>query len=145
MRYDIDAEGYITDVYFNCNSGTCVEYTGTIPDSYSSLEEWAEKACIRAYKIVEGNLVFDENKYNELQEIWEIEEEENTLSTHKWTNDRLKKSNSVVTDELSKTQSGNSLLVLNDSGNYEIPSLLVTSPTVSNVNVISSKIGRAHV
>jgi hypothetical protein len=77
MRYEIDENNYITAVYFNCNSGTCTEYTGTIPDGYTSLEEWASNAHIQAYKIVEGNLVYDSDKDAELQEQWAIEEENN--------------------------------------------------------------------
>ena len=74
MRYDIDSNNYITNVYFNCNSGTCVEYTGSIPDGYTSLEEWASNSNIQAYKIVDGNLVYDSARDEELQEQWAIEE-----------------------------------------------------------------------
>lgn len=83
MRYKIDNEGYILDVYFNCHTGTCNEYTGEIPSGYSSLEEWAENANIRAYKIVEGNLVFDASKDAELQALYEQEQYDNSYVTHK--------------------------------------------------------------
>lgn len=78
MRYEIDKNNYITAVYFNCNSGSCTEYTGNIPDGYTSLEEWASNAHIQAYKIVEGNLVYDSVRDAELQEQWELEEADNT-------------------------------------------------------------------
>lgn len=77
MRYDIDANNYITNVYFNCNSGTCTEYTGSIPDGYTSIEEWASNSNILAYKIVDGNLVYDSAKDAELQEQWAREETNN--------------------------------------------------------------------
>lgn len=67
MRYELK-NGYISKVFFGCHSGTCTLYKGTIPAGYSSLEEWANKANIRAYKIVSGNLVFDEGEDARLQE-----------------------------------------------------------------------------
>lgn len=67
MRYELDTNNYISNVFFGCNSGTCTEYTGTVPEGYSSLVEWADKANIRAYKIVDGNLTYDEARDTELQ------------------------------------------------------------------------------
>ncbi len=78
MRYEIDEKNYITAVYFNCNSGTCNEYTGNVPDGYTSLEDWASNANILAYKVVDGNLVYDSVRDSELQEQWKLEEAENT-------------------------------------------------------------------
>jgi hypothetical protein len=74
MRYEIDENNYITAVYFNCNSGSCNEYTGNIPDGYTSLEEWASNAHIQAYKIVDNNLVYDSVRDAELQKQWAREE-----------------------------------------------------------------------
>lgn len=138
MRYEIDENNYIVSVYFNCNSGMCNEYTGTIPEGYSTLEEWAENAIIEAYKIVNGNLVIDEHREEELQEQFEIEAEENTTATHKWVRNQLGKSSQVIIDEFSNNASGTSLIVLNDSGEYEIPELKVTSETIESCNVIVS-------
>lgn len=83
MRYKIDKNNYIDEVYFNCHSGSCTEYTGTIPDGYDSLEEWAENANIRAYKIVEGNLVLDVSKDEELTKQYEQDAIDNSYVTHK--------------------------------------------------------------
>ena len=90
MRYRIDGNNYITDVYFNCHSGYCTAYVliedggkGTIPDGYISLEDWAENANIRAYKIVDGNLVFDPNRDEILRTQFEKEEEDNRYVCHK--------------------------------------------------------------
>lgn len=77
MRYKVDENNYITDVYFNCYAGTCSEYTGNIPDGYTSLEEWASNANILAYKIVDNNLVYDSVRDAELQEQWKQELQEN--------------------------------------------------------------------
>lgn len=83
MRYELDENSYIVNVYFNCHSGTCTEYSGTIPDGYETLEEWAKNANIRAYKIVDGNLVFDESRNAELLDIFKQEEIDNSFVCHK--------------------------------------------------------------
>ena len=80
MRYILDDKGYIDSVSctpYNCKDKSCQEYTGTIPTGYSSFTEWATNANIRAYKIVNGNLVFDEKREEELKTQWKREEEAN--------------------------------------------------------------------
>lgn len=74
MRYILDDNGYIEAVSCNhieCNNKGCQEYTGAVPTGYNSLAEWAEKAIIRAFKIVDGNLVFDEARATELETEWD--------------------------------------------------------------------------
>ena len=71
MMYILDDLGYIQEFssnHISCNNKSCTEYKGTIPSGYSSLEEWAINANIRAYKIVNGNLSYDETRDRELQE-----------------------------------------------------------------------------
>jgi len=153
VRYILDNDGYIEEVSFGgiiaCKNNTCTEYIGEIPQmiddnekQYADLEEWCSIECsnerLNAWKIVDSNLVYDENKYKKLQELYKIQEEENAPATHKWVKDKLKVSSSVVTDELSSAKYGTSLIVLNDAGNYEIPELKIESASVPNVNVISS-------
>lgn len=79
MRYILDDSGYIEEVTFGamieCNNKGCTEYTGTIPDGYTSLVEWSDNANIRAYKIVDGNLTFDADRDAELQAEWESQTE----------------------------------------------------------------------
>lgn len=70
MRYELDDNGYINKVFFGCHSGTCALYEGTIPEGYDSLVEWSEKANIRAYKIVDGNLTYDADRDAELETEW---------------------------------------------------------------------------
>lgn len=138
MRYKIDNEGYITDVYFNCHTGTCNEYTGEIPSGYETLLEWSEKANIQAYKLVDGNLVYDPNRDEELRFIHEQEAEENTTATRGWVKNKLNSANSVVVDELSKSITGTSLVKIDDSGEYEIPIITLSSSTDGRVDVVSS-------
>lgn len=70
MRYELDGNLYISKVFFGCMSGLCEEYTGTVPEGYTTLEDWATNANIRAYKIVDGNLVYDADRDAELQAEW---------------------------------------------------------------------------
>ncbi|MBP3920830.1 MAG: hypothetical protein J6D28_04620 [Bacilli bacterium] len=89
MRY-ILKDGYIEEIAFGvasieCGGQICSEYTGTIPIGYTSLQAWAigERGKINAWKVVDGNLVFDNAKYNELLEIWQKEETDNKPLYHK--------------------------------------------------------------
>lgn len=68
MRYELCENGYINKVFFGCHSGTCTLYEGAIPDGYETIEEWVQNANIRAYKIVDGNLVYDADEDARLQE-----------------------------------------------------------------------------
>jgi hypothetical protein len=141
MRYVLDNNGYVelcSKTHIECNDRGCTEYKGTIPAGYSSLEDWAINANIRAYKVVDGNLVYDPDRDSDLQKRYEREAEDNTLATHRWVKDKLSVSNSVVTDEFSSEKAGNSLIVIDDAGNYEIPYLKVENVSASYVNVISS-------
>lgn len=70
MRYILDDKGYVkycSNTYITCENKTCTPYEGTIPDGYETIEEWVQKANIRAYKIVSGNLTYDSAKDAELQ------------------------------------------------------------------------------
>ena len=88
MRY-ILKDGYIDEISFGatieCKNQTCTEYTGTIPTGYTSLEEWAigEDGKLNAWKIVEGNLIFDDVKWAKLQTVFEKENEDNRYVYHK--------------------------------------------------------------
>ena len=73
MRYILDSNGYVESVSctpFFCNNKGCTEYTGNVPEGYSSLEEWATTANVRAYKVVSGQLVYDSAKDTELQNLY---------------------------------------------------------------------------
>ena len=78
MRYILNDNGYIQAVSFNnlleCQNKTCTEYTGTVPTGYENLAIWSETANINAYKIVNGNLVFDSEEDARLQSLWASQE-----------------------------------------------------------------------
>lgn len=71
MRYILDDLGFIEEISFgatiSCNDKSCTEYTGEVPDGYDSLCEWVDNANIRAYKIENGSLVFDEDRADDLE------------------------------------------------------------------------------
>lgn len=140
MRYILDGLGYIEEVTFGgliqCNDKSCTEYNGAIPEGYETLEDWQCNANIRAYKIVDSNLVYDEKKDNELQEQFELDAEENAPASHGWVRNQLGKSNQFIIDEFSNNIVGTSLVVLNDTGEYEIPKIKITSDTIENCNVV---------
>ena len=83
MRYELDENGYVLNVFWGCYSGESQEYTGTVPSGYSTLNEWSEKAIINAYYIVDGNLTLDSNRSYKLQLIQKQEAEENACFSNK--------------------------------------------------------------
>lgn len=83
MRYELDNDGYIFQVFFGCASGECTAYEGTIPAGYTTLSNWVENENIRAWKLVDGNLVFDPNRYAILETQYEKECEDNRYVCHK--------------------------------------------------------------
>lgn len=138
MRYELDENNYILNVYFGCHSGMCTEYTGEIPDGYETLAIWAENANIRAYKLVDGNLILDAVKNEKLEAIYAKQTEENSYASKKYVNDKIQYSTAVVTDELATETSGNDLVILYNAGNYEIPEVKIRSNTANVVEVVSS-------
>lgn len=86
MRYILDNNGYVelcSETHIECNGRGCTEYTGEVPAGYESLEDWAINANIRAYKIVDGNLVYDANRCSILEAQFEKEAEENRYVCYK--------------------------------------------------------------
>lgn len=89
LRYILTNDGYICHAsiggFIVCDLGECTEYNGDIPDGYETIEEWYEEENERlnAWKIVDGNLEFDPNKYEILQAKCEKEHEDNRYVCHK--------------------------------------------------------------
>jgi len=136
VRYILDDYGYVEEVifggYIQCNNKGCTEYTGAIPVGFGSLEEWHENGNIRAYKIVDGNLVYDATKDAELQAIYEAEAENNRLVTVGELNYALSNLNIEASnkDELDgilpvRSESGD-IIVLDDSSSYPMERLEIT-------------------
>ena len=142
MRYILDSEGYVYDIAFGsqieCNLGTCTEYTGDVPSNYTTIDEWAigEIDRLNAWKIVDGNLVFDVNKYNELKSKWSKEEAENQLVCKKYVDDKLvgigstPKNTKALFDK--KTTDPFRVIQLNDTSDFSIDKLVVNADTSVN-------------
>lgn len=76
MRYILDNEGYVkvcSKTEIVCESKTCTAYEGDIPEGYETIEEWVQNANINAYKVVDGQLVYDPDRDATLQEQYENE------------------------------------------------------------------------
>ena len=114
MRYKLDSNGYIQYVLFGCYSGTCAEYTGEVPSGYSSLVDWADKACINAYYLDEnGNLVLDAQRMNYLQTMYEQQAIDYAPVLHK----DLYATNEIIEAQYKKsTASGTIITVTNARG-----------------------------
>lgn len=104
MRYILDSEGYVEAVIFGglltCNNNDCTEYTGSVPSGYASLEEWNDNANIKAYKIVDGNLVYDSDRDAYLQALWETEQYNNANPTRAEVNSKLSQLSGLPTDSV---------------------------------------------
>lgn len=138
MRYILDDSGYIDSVSctpFNCKDKSCQEYTGTIPSGYDTLQEWAQNANIRAYKIVEGNLSYDAAKAAELEAEWGNATHGNIGNIGKmiW----LYKSSSQILSANTKTQVAYNGTYYNNSNGSLIKngSSIVIGDNVNAVNV----------
>lgn len=157
MRYILNSSGYIYDVSFgaeiSCNLGDCIEYTGEIPYGYSTIEEWhdGEIDRLNAWKVIDGNLIFDSNKFKELQNICN-EEEENNRHVTKGELDKaianiekdggeINVSNSKELESIlpNRSTSGN-LILLDDASSLNVPYFKLTSDTTINneITIISS-------
>lgn len=78
MRLELDANGYVSGLFWGCMTGECIEYTGEIPAGYSSLYQWAEEAEIKAYYLdSNGNLTLDYARQQALEELYKAQEADN--------------------------------------------------------------------
>lgn len=122
MRYILDEDGYILEINWGCTTGECTAYTGAVPSGYDSLEDWYNNANVRAYKIVDGNLVYDAERDAELQAQYELEASENEYATIGYVNSKFNQSTSSYDDTMSKTTTN---LMIDDCGDYEIPLMII--------------------
>ncbi len=89
LRYILDKDGYVCHAslggFIVCSLGECTEYKGEVPNGYETIEEWHDKEIERlnAWKIVDGNLVFDENRSYKLKILYEQQNNENSCVTRK--------------------------------------------------------------
>ncbi len=149
MRYILDDYGYISEVtfggYIQCNNKGCTEYIGAVPSGYSSLEDWHENANIRAYKLVDDNLVYDADKDVELQALFELEARKNKSVTHGELDNTLSNLNieSSNQEELAgilptSSESGD-VITLSDSSSYPMERIAIEcNEAVDSLNLYIS-------
>lgn len=76
MRYIVDSNNYVTAISFGntmeYNDCVCVEYTGAVPSSWNSLEDWYldEGNKLWRWQIIDGELVMDESAVAPEEEDW---------------------------------------------------------------------------
>lgn len=81
MRYKLDSNGYFTAVFFGCNGLNCAEYNGVIPEGFLD--------NIKAYKLINGVIVYDEERAQKCAGQCAIECEEYHLTTKREVLDLL--------------------------------------------------------
>lgn len=66
MRFEFDDAGYVCCILYGCTTGSCVEYSGLVPnepEAYTDMDDWADRAKVQAYKLdANGNLIYDAAK-----------------------------------------------------------------------------------
>ena len=146
MRYILNNSGYIYDVSFgaeiSCDLGTCAEYTGEIPNGYSSIVEWHDEEIDRlnAWKVIDGNLIFDSNKAKELESICSEQAEknrcvtkgelDNAIANIETNGGEITVSNSKEIAGILPTRSASGkIIVLDDASSFEVPYFKLTSDT----------------
>ena len=157
MRYILNNSGYIFHVSFganiSCSLGNCTEYTGEIPADYTCLEEWhdSELDRLNAWKIIDGNLVYDPNKAAELEAVCKEQEEkyrhvtkgelDNAIADIEINGGEVSVSNSKELEGIlpSRSASG-SVIVLDDASSLDVPYFKVTSDKEikNEITIISS-------
>lgn len=151
MRYILNSEGYIDEIAFGvasieCKDKTCTEYTGAIPTGYSSLQAWAagEEGKLNAWKITNGDLVFDNAKYNELQALWDKQTKDNSYVVHKELYE-MQESIDVINDVndsqyQKKTTTGKVISISNVKKVYPKVKLTnIQSYSVNKIDLITTK------
>lgn len=137
MKYILDNEGYIEEVSFGativCKDNTCTEYTGTIPDGYDNLCEWADNANIRAYKIVDGNLLYDPVRDSRLEKQYEQEEYDNTPVTNKELDKYMAGATKQFANSYKLVESlQNKISKLDNSNSFPIEKITINPNTLIN-------------
>lgn len=114
MRFELDDNGYVKTVLWGCYTGECAEYTGEVPDGYSTLLEWADNAYINAYYLdSNGNLVLDQARETELKEIYAQQEKDNSPVSHKELKKEVTQLSEEIADKISKDE------ITHDAGESE--------------------------
>ena len=144
LRYILDKDGYISHASLGgliiCDLGECTEYTGEVPTGYETIEEWydGELEKLNAWKIVDGNLAFDNARYSELLNMWNKQAEDNKI-LHK--NDIYEISEKINQNDTSLkeqyiTSIANGKIVELNNANTLSPNILISNVSCYDYNKI---------
>lgn len=133
MRYKTDANGYINEVFFGCYGNGCKEYTGTIPNGYTDLNDWSTNALINAYYLEDGNLVLDEERLVEL----ESKIMEDTIDNEPLLRKDLYGSFDVL-EEQYQTETATGKVIAIDNVKKINPKVKITNVTANKIEVITN-------
>lgn len=140
MNIIIDKNNYFYDGALGCRInceeyGECQKYTGAVPDGYESCEDWFVNCENKnAYKLVNGNLVYDAQRDAELQAQYEVEAERNANASIGYVNDKLNQISSLYDNNLKKITTD---LVIDDASEYSIPEMVIESKELYNKDNIT--------
>lgn len=151
MRYILNSEGYVWEASLGaaimCDLGNCTEYTGKIPSGYSTIDEWLieEAPRLNAWKIVDGNLVFDRDKAAELERICNEQARLNRHVTYGEVEGMLNNLDIEVSNKNEiegilpiRTEEGE-VIYVDDSSSYPVERILVTAKeTIEDFNLYIS-------
>jgi len=134
MRYTLDNNGYIKTVAWGCMTGNCAEYAGAIPAGYTSLPDWADRACINAYYLdSNGNLVLDAERQNLLQTKYEREAIDYAPVLHK----DLYETNEIIDAQYKKNNVTGVINIINNARSLA-PMIKLTGLSQGKINVFAS-------
>lgn len=108
LKYVLDDEGYVLHAIIggeiDCDLGESIDYDGEVPENYETIADWldGELDRLNAWKIVDGNLTFDNARYKDIEEQRKLAEIDNSPVTHKELYGLKKELESI--EELNTTQ-----------------------------------------
>lgn len=146
MRYIANSSGYLQEVSFGaeitCNGQSCTEYTGAVPDGYTSLAAWAVAECERLHKwkVEDGNLVEDASAPDpeENQEVWVGDGVNLRTTSDGRGNLRLYKSDGTLAVSIYANASSGGEVDVYDAGGTRKAALYVTSGGVGHLRLYNA-------
>lgn len=111
MKYTLDQDGYVETALWGCSVAGSAEYTGKVPDGYASLTDWAERACINAYYLEDGNLILDDLREDNLKLLYDQQEIDYSPVLHR----DLFETHEIIDAQYKKSTVYGSTLVVTDA------------------------------
>lgn len=143
MHYIANADGYLQAVsfgaYIACDGVSCVEYVGTVPDGYASLEAWYADNCeqLHKWKVVDYNLVKDDNAPDPVEstDLWVGDNARLRTTDDSRGNLQLYNADGQLAVNAYATDKGIGEVDVHGSDGVARATLFVTAPTAETPNV----------